>query len=246
MDTDLKSYLNKSQLNLFITFQRLIYLYDMITKFGYTTLGYVTIISFLLIAIGIFLSNPYAKYSLILIGILILAFTLNFFRDPERKTPEGKNLVISPADGKVISIIKTNDPEYLKTECTRIAIFMSPLNVHVNRIPISGKVEYLKYYPGKYLVAFEEKSSENNERMLTGIASEYGKVRFTQIAGFIARRIVNELKVGQEVRAGERFGMIKFGSRVDVYLPLNAKIKVEENQKVYAGETILAEFEESK
>mgnify|MGYP001051717292 CR=1 FL=1 len=218
----------------------------MITKFGYTTLGYVAIISFLLIAIGIFLTNPYVKYLLILLGILFLAFTINFFRDPERKTPEGKNLVISPADGKVISIIKTFDHEYLKSECMRIAIFMSPLNVHVNRIPISGKVEYLKYYPGKYLVAFEEKSSENNERMSTGIASEFGKVRFTQIAGFVARRIVNELKEGQEVRAGERFGMIKFGSRVDVYLPLNSKIKVTENQKVYAGETILAEFEETK
>lgn len=218
----------------------------MITKFGYTTLGYVAILSFLLIVIGIFLANPYLKYLLILIGVLIFAFTVNFFRDPERKTPEGKNLIISPADGKVISIIKMFDPEYLQSESYRIAIFMSPLNVHVNRIPITGKVEYLKYYPGKYLVAFEEKSSENNERMSIGIKSEFGKIRFTQIAGFVARRIVNELKEGQEVKAGERFGMIKFGSRVDVYIPLNAKIKITENQKVYAGQTILAEFEESK
>jgi phosphatidylserine decarboxylase len=216
----------------------------MITKFGYTTLGYAAILTFLLIAIGIFLTNPYLKYFLILLGVIIFSFTLNFFRDPERKTPEGKNLVISPADGKVISIIKTFDPEYLQTNCYRIAIFMSPLNVHVNRIPISGNVEYLKYYPGKYLVAFEEKSSENNERMSVGIKSDYGKIRFTQIAGFIARRIVNELKEGMEVKAGERFGMIKFGSRVDLYLPLNAQIKVKENQKVYAGETILAEFKE--
>ncbi|NPV12173.1 MAG: phosphatidylserine decarboxylase family protein [Ignavibacteria bacterium] len=218
----------------------------MITKYGYTTLGYIAILSFLLIAIAIFLTNPYLRYSLIIIGFLILIFTINFFRDPERKTPTGNNLVISPADGKVISIIKTFDDEFLKSECIRIAIFMSPLNVHVNRIPISGKVEYLKYYPGKYLVAFEEKSSENNERMSTGINSEFGKIRFTQIAGFIARRIVNELKVGQEVKAGERFGMIKFGSRVDVYVPLNTSVKVNEGQKVYSGETILAEFEKIK
>lgn len=218
----------------------------MITKFGYTTIGYVSIISFLIIAIGIFLTNPYAKYFLITLGFLLLAFTLNFFRDPERKNPNGNNLVISPADGKIISIIQTFDSEYLQSECNRIAIFMSPLDVHINRIPISGIVEYLKYYPGKYLVAFEEKSSENNERMSTGIASQFGKIRFTQIAGFIARRIVNELKEGQEVIAGQRFGMIKFGSRVDVYIPISAKIKVAENQKVYAGETILAEFEEVK
>ncbi|MGB9665435.1 MAG: phosphatidylserine decarboxylase family protein, partial [Ignavibacteria bacterium] len=198
----------------------------MITKFGYTTLGYTAILSFLLIAIGIFLTNPYLKYFLIVVGVLILAFTINFFRDPDRRTPEGKNLVISPADGKIISIIKTFDSEYLQTNCYRIAIFMSPLNVHVNRIPFSGKVEYLKYYPGKYLVAFEEKSSENNERMSIGIKSDFGKIRFTQIAGFVARRIVNELKEGQDVKAGDRFGMIKFGSRVDVYLPLDAKIKV--------------------
>lgn len=218
----------------------------MITKFGYTTIGYVAILTFLLIAIGIFLTNPYLKYLLIVTGVLIFAFTINFFRDPERKTPEGRNLVISPADGKIISIIKTFEPEYLQSESYRVAIFMSPLNVHVNRIPITGKVEYLKYYPGKYLVAFEEKSSEINERMSVGIKSNYGKIRFTQIAGFVARRIVNELKEGQEVKAGERFGMIKFGSRVDIYLPLDAKIKINEDQKVYAGETIIAEFDESK
>lgn len=215
----------------------------MITKFGYSTVGAIALFSFILITFGIFINNPFIKYLLFVIGIFLLGFTLNFFRDPDRKTPVGENLIISPADGKVISIIETYDEEYLQSECFRIAIFMSPLNVHVNRIPISGRVEYLRYYPGKYLVAFEEKSSLNNERMSTGINSKLGKIKFTQIAGFIARRIINELKLNDEVKAGERFGMIKFGSRVDVFIPKNAKVKVKPEDKVYAGETILATFE---
>lgn len=216
----------------------------MITKYGHTTVGTIAIFVFILVVIGIFITNPYTKYSLFLIGIFILGFTLNFFRDPERKTPEGENLIISPADGKILSVIETYDDEYLQSECIRIAIFMSPLNVHVNRIPIPGKVEHLKYYPGKYLVAFDEKSSLNNERMSIGINSKFGKIKFTQIAGFVARRIVTELNLNQEVKAGERFGMIKFGSRVDVFIPKTAKVKVSPNQKVYAGETILAVFED--
>ena len=215
----------------------------MITKYGYTTLGAVALFSFLLIAIGIFVTNPYLKYILIFLGIFCLGFTLNFFRDPERKSPEGDNLILSPADGKIISIIETYDDEYLKSDCYKISIFMSPFNVHVNRIPISGRIEYLKYYPGKYLVAFEEKSSVNNERMSIGVNSKFGKIKFVQIAGFIARRIVTDLKIDQDVKAGERFGMIKFGSRVDVFLPKNSKIKVNLRQKVYAGETILATIE---
>ncbi len=216
----------------------------MITKYGTSTVSIIAICVFTLIAIGFFITNPYIKYSLFAIGIVFLGFTLNFFRDPERKTPTGNNLVVSPADGKIISIIETYDDEYLKSQCIRIAIFMSPLNVHVNRIPITGNIEYLKYYPGKYLVAFEEKSSLNNERMSIGVNTKFGKIKFTQIAGFVARRIVTDLNLNQEVKTGERFGMIKFGSRVDVFIPINAKVKVQLNQKVFAGETILAIFEE--
>lgn len=214
----------------------------MITKYGYFTVGLIVFISLVLIAVGLFLSNAILKYTLVLIGLFFIGFTLNFFRDPERKIPQGENLIISPADGKIISIRETFDSEYLNSECFKISIFMSPLNVHVNRIPIAGEVEYLKYYPGKYLVAFEEKSSENNERMTVGLISKFGKIKFTQIAGFIARRIVNELKVGQKVSPGEKFGMIKFGSRVDVFLPKTVNLKINLNQKVFAGETILAEF----
>lgn len=214
----------------------------MITKYGYFTVGLIVFLSLALIAVGLFLSNAILKYILVLIGLFFIGFTLNFFRDPERKIPQGENLIISPADGKIISITETFDSEYLNSECFKVSIFMSPLNVHVNRIPISGEIEYLKYYPGKYLVAFEEKSSENNERMTVGLKSKFGKIKFTQIAGFIARRIVNELKAGQKVTAGEKFGMIKFGSRVDVFLPKTINLKININQKVFAGETILAEF----
>lgn len=214
----------------------------MITKYGYFTIGVIVFISLLLIAFGLFLSNAFLKYTFVLIGLFFIGFTLNFFRDPVRKIPQGENLVISPADGKIISITETVDSEYLNSDCLKVSIFMSPLNVHVNRIPISGEIEYLKYYPGKYLVAFEEKSSENNERMTVGLKSKFGKIKFTQIAGFIARRIVNELELGQKVSAGEKFGMIKFGSRVDIFLPKTVNLKIELNQKVFAGETILAEF----
>jgi phosphatidylserine decarboxylase len=121
---------------------------------------------------------------------------------------------------------------------------MSPLNVHVNRIPISGKVEHLKYHEGKFIAAFEDKASENNERMETGIVSNESKVLFTQIAGFLARRIVNELKVGDNVTIGERFGMIKFGSRVDIIVPGNWTPNVKLNDNVHAGETILFELKD--
>jgi phosphatidylserine decarboxylase len=124
----------------------------------------------------------------------------------------------------------------------QVSIFMSPLNVHVNRIPISGKVEYIKYFPGKYFAAFEDKASELNERTEFGILSKYGKVFFTQVAGFIARRIIYEIKIDDNVKAGNRFGMIKFGSRVDVVVPFNWHEKVKAGNKVVAGESILFEF----
>ena len=134
------------------------------------------------------------------------------------------------------------DDKFLNDKAKQVSIFMSPLNVHVNRIPIDGKVEYLKYYEGEYLVAFEDKSSEKNERAEFGIKSKYGKVLFRQIAGFIARRIIYDIKDGDSVKIGERFGMIKFGSRVDVIVPLDWKERVKKNDLVTAGETILFEY----
>ncbi len=211
----------------------------MITRYGYSTVAVITIISFLLITIGILLNNNVLKFVLIILAILSMLFTLNFFRDPERKVPDEEDIIISPADGKVLFVREINDDRFLKGKAKQVAIFMSPLNVHVNRIPVSGKVEYLKYHPGEFIAAFEDKASEKNERNEIGIESKYGKVLFVQIAGFIARRIVSELKIGDEVKIGERFGMIKFGSRVDVIVPPDWAEKVKKDDIVYAGETIL-------
>lgn len=214
----------------------------MITKYGYSTVAVITIISFILIVIGIYSNNNFIKFGLILIAILIMIFTLNFFRDPERKTPVKEKIIVSPADGKVLFVKNITDQRFLHGEAKMIAIFMSPLNVHVNRIPISGRVEYIKYHQGEFIAAFEDKASEKNERNEIGITSKYGKVLFIQIAGFVARRIVSDLKIGDVVNIGERFGMIKFGSRVDVIVPPDWIEKVKKNDILCAGETILFEI----
>lgn len=214
----------------------------MFTKYGYTTIGIVGVIAFLLISLSFFVQNNPLKIVIILIAAAILFLTLNFFRDPERKTPSAKNIVVAPADGKIIVIKQNIFNHFVGENCNQVSIFMSPLNVHVNRIPIDGKVEHLKYYEGKFVAAFEDKASENNERMETGIVNSEGKILFTQVAGFLARRIVNELKIGDEVKTGERFGMIKFGSRVDIFVPSKYIPAVNLNENVYAGETILFEI----
>ena len=149
--------------------------------------------------------------------------------------------VISPADGKVMMIEEIEEDLFLKSKAKMIGIFLSPLNVHINRVPVSGRIELLKYIRGGYAAAFKHKLSESNERTLIGITNEKFKVMFKQIAGYVARRIVCTLQMGDMVRHGEKFGMIKFGSRVDVILPINSVIKVSVNQRVRAGLTILAE-----
>jgi phosphatidylserine decarboxylase len=211
----------------------------MFTRYGYTTIGVVAIISFLLIVLSFFIQNNPLKITLVVIAAITLLGTLNFFRDPDRETPTVKNIIISPADGKIIITKKNTHNDFAGDNCSQISIFMSPLNVHVNRIPISGKVEYLKYFQGKFIAAFEDKASENNERMEIGLVSEEGKVFFTQVAGFLARRIVNELNIGDTVNIGDRFGMIKFGSRVDVFAPENWTPVAKLNDNVKAGETVL-------
>lgn len=214
----------------------------MFTRYGYTTIGVVAIISFLLIVLSFFIQNNPSKITVLIIAALILFGTLNFFRDPERKTPARNGIIISPADGKIIITKKNISNEFVGENCSQISIFMSPLDVHVNRIPISGKVEFLKYFEGKFIAAFEDKASENNERMEIGLVTNKGNVFFTQVAGFLARRIVNELQVGDSVKIGERFGMIKFGSRVDVIAPENWTPIAKLNDNVKAGETVLFEL----
>lgn len=214
----------------------------MFTKYGYTTIGIVSIISFLIIVSSFFVHNNAGKIVLLFTAVLLMFLTLNFFRDPERKTPERDDVIISPADGKVIAIESKLSNHFVGDDAKLVSIFMSPLNVHVNRIPASGKVEYLKYFEGSFHAAFENNASEKNERMETGLITKNGKILFTQVAGFLARRIVCELKVGDSVKTGSRFGMIKFGSRVDVCVPGNFKATVEMNENVKAGETILFEL----
>lgn len=214
----------------------------MFTKYGYTTIGIVVILVFILIVISIFFNNNFIRIPLLVIAFLLLIFTLNFFRDPERIIPDKDNIVVSPADGKVLFVKEVIDEKFINSKAKMISIFMSPLNVHVNRIPISGKVEYLKYIPGEYLAAFEDKASEKNERTEIGITNPNGKVLFTQIAGFVARRIVCDLQIGDSVNIGNRFGMIKFGSRVDIIVPVQWQAKVKKGDNVTAGETVLFEY----
>lgn len=177
------------------------------------------------------------------LGIFLLIAILQFFRHPTREFPEGANLVLSPADGKVVVIEETEESEYLKDRRLQVSIFMSPVNVHVNRCPVWGTVKYIRYYQGKYLVAWHPKSSTENERTTVVIEHVSGtEVLFRQIAGALARRIRWYLQEGQEVHAGEEMGFIKFGSRVDVFLPIGTKLNVTLGQKVRGGETIIAEL----
>ena len=179
-----------------------------------------------------------------LAGFAGFLFVFNFFflRDPERQTPKGDGLIISPADGTIIKIAEVDEPVYFEGKVQLISVFMSVFNVHVNRVPINGEVEYVNYKKGQYLAAFADKATEINEQSMIGIKGNLGKVYFKQIAGLLARRIVYHLQKGDVVRAGERFGLIRYGSRLDVYVPITAKINVELKQKVRSGITILAEF----
>lgn len=214
----------------------------MITKYGYGTTSIILIVVFIFFIISYYTSSDILRIVLIALGIFSAVFTLNFFRDPERNIPEGDNIIVSPADGKVLIIKDIKEDKFIGENAKQISVFMSPLNVHVNRIPIDGKVDYLKYHKGEYLVAFHDKADERNERSEIGITSKFGKVLFTQVAGFVARRIIYELQEGDSVNMGDRFGMIKFGSRVDVIVNSDWELKVKEGDIVTAGETILYEY----
>ncbi len=177
------------------------------------------------------------------VGILVVAFSLYFFRDPHREPPAeaaGGHVLLAPADGKVVVVQDAEEPLYLRGPSVQVSIFLSPLDVHVNRSPIGGLVEYVDYVPGDYLVAWHPKASEKNERSQIGVRHMAGHlVLFKQIAGFLARRVVYHLSPGDTVTAGERFGIVKFGSRMDVHAPAGSRIVVREGDRVRAGETIL-------
>ena len=174
--------------------------------------------------------------------LLFLVLILQFFRNPKRNTQLNEQQVISSVDGKVVVIEEVEEPEFFKGKRRMVSVFMSPLNVHVTRYPISGEVVYSKYHPGKYLVAWHPQASEENERTTVVVKNEvFGEVLYRQIAGALAKRIVNYAKEGDKAIQGADAGFIKFGSRVDIYLPLDAKIKVSLGQKVKGGIDIIAE-----
>lgn len=177
------------------------------------------------------------------VSILILLLILQFFRNPVRNTIINEKHIISPVDGKVVNIEKVYEKEYFKDERLQVSIFMSPFNVHVTRYPISGKVNFSKYHPGEYLVAWHPKSSEKNERTTIVLENEVvGEILYRQIAGALARRIVNYAEVGENVTQGKDAGFIKFGSRVDLFLPVDSILNIEINQHVRGGEDIISEF----
>jgi phosphatidylserine decarboxylase len=214
-----------------------------LTIYGRSVVTKALVLTLLIDIIAILVPVFFVKLILLAVSVLIFGFVIFFFRDPLRTLPESikDNEVVSPADGKVMMIKEIEENLFLKSKARMIGIFLSPLNVHVNRVPVSGRVELFRYIRGEYIAAFNHKSAERNERTVIGISNPKFKVVFKQIAGFVARRIVCSLRNGDIVKRGEKFGMIKFGSRVDVILPLNSIVKVSVNQRVTGGETVLAE-----
>lgn len=215
----------------------------MITKYGYDAFFAVAGLCLILVVVAFSLVESGAyRTVLVVLASVLFGFALNFFRDPNRTTPQGDRFIIAPADGKVIVVKKVAENEFFHADAWLVSIFMSPLDVHVNRSPVSGVVRHTRYVKGEYFAAFEDKASEKNEQMIVGIEGRHQKVMFKQIAGFIARRIVCQLTPGDTVAAGQKIGMIKFGSRVDVFLPISATVSVTVGDKTSAGETILGEF----
>ena len=185
-------------------------------------------------------SLPWLAMVLFVITLFLFLFIISFFRIPNRELTLNGGQIICPADGKVVVIEEVTEVEYFTDNRIQVSIFMSPANVHVNRNPMSGEVVYNQYHKGKYLVAWHPKSSTENERWSVVTRNSHGEILYKQIAGALAKRIVNYLKPNMEVGQGNEMGFIKFGSRVDVLLPLNAEIKVQLNQKVKGGVTVLA------
>ncbi|GAA0873162.1 phosphatidylserine decarboxylase family protein [Gangjinia marincola] len=214
----------------------------MFHKEGYT----IIIVTFIIAAISAVLVNtfvtiPWLRIALISAVFMFLILILQFFRNPKRVTVLDEGSVVSPVDGKVVVIEEVQEKEFFNDKRLQVSIFMSPLNVHVTRHPIGGRVKLSKYHPGKYLVAWHPKASEENERTTVVVENNnVGPILYRQIAGALAKRIVNYAKENEQVIQGSDSGFIKFGSRVDVFLPVGTKLDVELNQKVRGGETIIA------
>lgn len=204
--------------------------------------GYPFILFFAVLTI---VTSFFGNFILTVVLFFLTLFMIFFFRDPERKLQEGGDIFYAPADGKVIAIKETDEQELLNKRALEISIFMSPLDVHVNRSPCDGKVKEVKHYPGKFRAAFRGDSSLSNEHITMLLDTEHGKIVVRQVAGFLARRAVCRVKSKDSLKQGQRYGIIKFSSRVDVFLPLNARARVSVNDRVKAGETVIAEIKNS-
>jgi len=212
----------------------------MISREGYSTIAFVLLVSALVCGFAYYFLDHWFENVLFVVMTVLSGLTIYFFRDPDRNIPAGDNLIISPADGKVVFVKEIEEPVYIKGKATQISIFLSPLNVHVNRNPVSGSLEYLKYHPGEYLMAWTEHASELNERADFGVLHPTNtKIFFRQITGFLARRIVYNINEGDELKAGDRFGIMKFGSRMDVVVPGNVEVKVQPGDNTVAGESVI-------
>ena len=208
---------------------------------GYPFIGIATVLAVAAFALAL----ARRSWSLWLLAVVITILALwvaYFFRDPERSGERGSSIVVAPADGKLIMITEVDEPAFIGGKATRLSIFMNVFNVHVNRYPVDGTVEYVHYNPGKFLNAAAEKSSIENEQSSVGIDTGAHRVLVRQIAGLIARRIVTYSQKGQQVRQGDRMGLIRFGSRVDVFLPTEARLRVQLGTLTTAGTTVLAEL----
>ncbi len=213
----------------------------MIAREGVPLIIWTGVVLLLFLILSVFFKNTVLW---VVTGLVFIVFVFHFFffRDPERSFDGPETIIVAPADGKVILIEDVEEPIYIKGPAKKISIFMSVFNCHVNRIPATGTVEFLKHKSGQFLNAMNHRTGEENEQQMIGINTKYGKIFFKQIAGLIARRIVCKLEPGQKVQRSQRFGMIKYGSRLDVFLPADVTIKVQLNQKTVAGETIIGEF----
>lgn len=217
-----------------------------IHKEGYTSIAIVVLLVFVANALIHYFvpGNTWIVWLTYALSFLLFVAILQFFRNPKRLITTDENLILCPADGKVVVIEEVEETEYFQDKRLQVSIFMSPVNVHINRNPVSGLVTFFRYHPGKYLVAWHPKSSTLNERTTIAVRTEQGKeVLFRQIAGAMARRIVWYVEEGASVQQGKEFGFIKFGSRVDIFLPLNAKIAVKIGDKVSGGLTVLGRFQ---
>lgn len=206
--------------------------------------GLTIILIFFVLAVAlIFIATRFdsrVSFGLSIVFGLLTLFTLFFFRDPNRTVPTAEGAIVAPADGKIVAIEQLRDHPFIDGPATKISIFLSVFDVHINRVPIDGRIEFVDYHPGKFIAAYEDKASEVNERTEIGMTTASGqKVVFKQIAGLIARRIVCRLDKGDAVATGERFGMIKFGSRTDLIIPGDSRVEVSMGQHVSGGSTIM-------